>query len=298
MLGGKAGDLLLDATASRQEEELLQLGPGKAQEFLVANAHMLGPIVGIVGGIDGGADGVEVGFEEGGDDQALEAGAVLLFLIGPVVVGIEAHMEDHAVVFKILVMAVACPIDGVEVDFHVALEDLSGQGDAGIEEVGATGGVPSAGLDDLHGLATGGGQRVEAKEPLVPDGLDETLIQAGRRSHGGGRLAHAPATAQQVGNLAVGLTPAFLGFCGGDQQVHGVIRLLVPLTAGRGARSLVVKRGPLGAKCGGNGDHAPAPIGEEASPGGNGCEGKRRRAPRHPGAHLENLATRWITMIS
>jgi len=111
----------------------------------------------------------------------------------------EGHVEDHRLVRGVLVMAVAVPIGGVDVQLHVALEDrLVGQANDGVAEVGPRLEVPPARREHPQLAAVLRAQFIGGEVLIEPEASDEPLAhgQSGRLRIGGLRLADVRAFAK------------------------------------------------------------------------------------------------------
>ena len=95
---------------------------------------------------------------------------------------IKRNVGAHAAVARILGVAVALPIGGPDMDFHVAGDaaQFGTNPERGIQEIGAGAGIPFARVLHLQPLAAGGEERVRAQAAIGPDALEVPFAEGGK----------------------------------------------------------------------------------------------------------------------
>src|SRR5690606_17045821 len=114
------------------------------------------PTMGIITKVDRVADGLQLRLQRVLNIHSFEAAAVLFLIIGTVIPRPQRNVENHTVVFEVLVMTMPGPVGALYMDFDVALHNLTGETDSCVEKVRTFSGIPTSRFQHLHLLATGG----------------------------------------------------------------------------------------------------------------------------------------------
>ena len=104
----------------------------------------------------------------GGDGQT-ELGRMLAVGRSDLCIHGLHHMQDDIVVGGVELMAMALPVAGAQVDFHVAHPHLTAHAHLGVEKIGTRMAVVQSGVDDFHLLPVGGRERTKREDAVFPD---------------------------------------------------------------------------------------------------------------------------------